>query len=323
MNVACLKRDVLSGGSIGREEALGLFSAFPGRGDAICEAANEIRERFCGSVFDLCTIVNGKSGACSEDCKYCAQSSRFATTTEEYPLLPQAEILRDVRKHAGRGIPRYSVVTSGRALPRAELAMLCDTYRQIGAAGGIALCASHGLLSRDTLALLRDAGVERYHCNLETSRRYFPQICTTHTYDEKIGTIRAAMDVGLSVCSGCIVGMGEGPEDRVDLALDLRRLGVKSVPVNVLNPIPGTPFAALVPIAPEEVRATIAVLRFLLPDAAIRLAGGRGLLPDRGRILFAAGANAAITGDMLTTSGVTVEEDFEMAASLGFTVGAL
>lgn len=312
-----LKRKVLEGGQVTREEA---FSLLGEDLDPLCEAADEIRRHFCGNAFDLCTIANGKSGRCSEDCKYCAQSAHFSSAVEEYPLLPEGAFLADARRSREKGILRYSVVTSGKALPQDELERMCGVYRTAAAACGMSLCASHGLLSYKQFRMLKEAGVERYHNNLETSRRFFPRVCTTHTYGEKIEAIRAAQRAGLTVCSGGIMGLGESMADRIDMALELRTLGIRSVPVNLLNPIAGTPLFGTPVLGAADLRMTVAVFRFILPDAALRLAGGRGLLPDKGESAFLSGANAAITGDMLTTSGIDVERDLRMIASLGYEV---
>lgn len=315
--VESLKKSVLSGGRLTREEALQLSKAPL---EPLCGAADEIRRHFCGNGIDLCSIVNAKSGRCTEDCKYCAQSAHYSGGAEEYPLLDGealAEQAADVHK---RGVPRFSAVTSGRTLSAAETDAVCAGYRAIAARCGVSLCASHGLLSLEQLRRLKEAGVTRYHNNLETSRRNFPNICTTHTYDKKLETLRNARRAGLELCSGGILGLGETMEDRIDMALELRALEVRSVPLNLLNPIPGTPFAAVPRLTPEEFRRTVALFRFLLPDAALRLAGGRGLLPDKGAAAFRSGANAAITGDMLTTAGITVETDLTLLLQLGFEV---
>lgn len=321
MKLDTLLRDVLAGHCATREEARVLADPLRTDTEELCAAANEIRRQRCGDTFDLCAIVNGKSGRCSEDCKYCAQSARFSTPAASYPLLGTGEIAEIAQRHFGRGIRRFSVVTSGRTLSAAECDTLCRAYAATAHVCGVSLCASHGLLPYDLLLALGAAGVERYHHNLETSRRYFPAICTTHTYDDKIRTIRAAQRAGLSVCSGGILGLGETMEDRIDMAIDLRALGIRSVPVNILNPIPGTPLGDRKPLETNEIRRVVAVYRFLLPAAALRIAGGRGLLPDRGRGLFEGGANAAISGDMLTTSGIDTQSDIQMVTELGFTVG--
>lgn len=237
-----------------------------------------------------------------------------------YPLLSAEEITAEARKNDAQGVLRYSIVTSGKRLSDDEVEAMCEAVRQIRAETGISVCVSFGLLSQKQYEKLRDAGVTRVHNNLETSRRNFPNICTTHTYDDKIAAIRAAQAAGLTVCSGGIMGLGETVEDRIDMALTLRELDIHSVPVNVLNPIPGTPLEQCTPLTEDEVRRIVAVYRFLLPDASIRLAGGRGLLPDKGRVCFLSGANAAISGDMLTTAGITVETDRRMLQELGYEV---
>ena len=227
-----LEGKVFAGESISREDALRLLDAPL---EELAEAADRIRERFCGNAFDMCTIINGKCGKCSEDCKYCA-------------------------------------------------------------------------------------GASRVHCNLESSERFFPEVCTTHTFAEKVETLKAAKRAGLSVCSGGIMGLGETMEDRIDMVLTARELGVKSVPVNLLNPIPGTPYEKNRVLSGDELCRITAVFRFLIPDGMIRLAGGRGLVADKGEKCFRSGANAAISGDMLTTAGITVETDMELVEKLGYEV---
>ena len=187
----------------------------------------------------------------------------------------------------------------------------------------IQVCASFGLLEKEDFEKLKAVGVSRVHNNLETSRRNFINICTTHTYEDKIHAIRQAQEAGLKVCSGGIMGLGETMEDRVNMVIDIRELGIKSIPVNFLNPIPGTPYENVPMLSQEEMRRIVAVFRCLIPDAAIRLAGGRGLLKDKGRACFQSGANAAISGDMLTTSGMTIEKDMAMIKELGFEVRAM
>lgn len=311
------KQMVLDGQLLGKAEAIAL-AQMPL--EALCAAADEIRCHFCGNQFDLCTIINAKSGRCSEDCKYCAQSSWYHTAAESYPLLETAALLEQAQYNDKKGVPRYSIVTSGRSLSQQEIAQLCDSIPVIKENTGISVCVSLGLLEEAQFLQLKRAGVSRVHNNLESSRRYFADVCTTHSYDEKIQTIRAAQRAGLAVCSGGIVGLGETMEDRIDLALTLRELGIKSVPVNLLNPVAGTPYAQNEKLSNEELRRIVAIFRFLLPDAFIRLAGGRGMLPDKGRSCFTSGANAAISGDMLTTSGITIEQDLALLQELHYEV---
>ena len=295
-----LKRKIMSGELISKEEALLLADAPL---EELTAAADEIRSHFCQSGFDICTIVNGKCGKCSEDCKYCAQSAHYHTAcSETYPLLSTEELVDGARHNKEQGVLRYSIVTSGKALSDAEVDRVCESIRAIREQVGI------------------EAGATRAHCNLESSGRYFKEICTTHTYQQKIDTLNAAKRAGLSVCSGGIMGLGETMEDRIDMVLTARKLGVKSIPVNVLNPIPGTPYEHNRILTNDEVCRCVAIFRFLIPDASIRLAGGRGLLGDKGEACFRSGANAAISGDMLTTSGINMETDMELLKTLGYEV---
>ena len=311
-----MKDKILRGKWIGREEALRLAEEPL---EELRQAADEIRRKVCGNGFDLCTIVNAKCGRCSEDCRYCAQSAHYRTACEEsYPLLSTQELLEDARSNAQQGVLRYSMVTSGRRLSEEEVEQACESIRRIRAEVPIEVCVSFGLLDEVQFRKIKAAGASRVHCNLESSARYFPSVCTTHTYEEKIRTLQAAKRAGLSICSGGILGLGETMEDRIDMVLTARELGVKSIPVNLLNPIPGTPYENRVPLDNEEACRCVALFRFLIPDASIRLAGGRGLLGDKGEACFLSGANAAISGDMLTTAGITVETDMELLRSSGF-----
>lgn len=311
-----LKEKALHGERITREEALVLSQAPLAE---LREAADEIRKMMCGNGFDLCTIVNGKCGKCSEDCKYCAQSAHYHTAcSETYPLLSAEELLEGARYNGARGVLRYSIVTSGKRLSNREVDQVCESIRRIKEETNIEVCVSFGLLDEMQFRKIKAAGASRVHCNLESSARYFPEVCTTHTYEEKIKTLKAARRAGLSICSGGILGLGETMEDRIDMVLTARELGVKSIPVNLLNPIPGTPYEKNRPLTNEEACRCVAVFRFLIPDASIRLAGGRGLVGDKGEACFRSGANAAISGDMLTTAGITVETDMELIKQLGF-----
>lgn len=317
MDIKTLANEILQGKQITKEEALWLYSQ-PIK--ELCEKADEIRAHFCSNGFDICTIINGKSGRCSENCRFCAQSVHNHTGAEEYPLLPAEEILAQAKRNDEQGVLRYSIVTSGKRLSDREVEQMCDVVGQICKETGISVCISFGLLNEEQYKKLKEAGVTRVHNNLETSRRNFPNVCTTHTFEDKISAVRAAQAAGLSVCSGGIMGLGETIEDRIDMALTLRELGIKSVPVNMLNPIPGTPFEHNRRLTTGDMCRIVAVYRFILPDASIRLAGGRGLLADKGRNCFQSGANAAISGDMLTTAGITVETDMKLLEDLGYEV---
>lgn len=200
---------------------------------------------------------------------------------------------------------------------------MCNVIKKILADFDTKICASFGLLDEDEFRYIKDAGIVRIHNNLETSRNNFANICTTHTYDDKINSIKAAKRAGLEVCSGGIMGLGETYEDRIDMALDLRELGIKSVPINMLNAISGTPFENNKKLTIDDMRRIVAIYRFILPDASIRLAGGRGLLEDKGKSCFKSGANSAISGNLLTTSGITIKDDIEMIKDLGYVPGLI
>lgn len=315
--ISDLKKRVLAGELLEKESVLPLCDAPL---EELCSAADEIRLHFCGNVFDICSIINGKSGRCSEDCKYCAQSAFYKTQIDEYALLNTDELLRQAKYNAERGVLRYSIVTSGRKLSEAEINQICESIRAIREKIDIEVCVSFGLLNEKQFRKIKAAGASRIHCNLESSASFFSEVCTTHTYEEKIETLQAARRAGLSVCSGGIMGLGETMEDRIDMALTLRGLGVKSVPVNFLNPIKGTPYDKNILPDDEEKRRIVAIYRFLLPDASIRLAGGRDLIQDKGEGCFLSGANAAISGDMLTTSGITIKSDMSLLDKLGYEV---
>lgn len=311
-----IKKRVLEGYEITRTEAIQLLNVPL---EELVNAADEIRKHFCGNGFDICTIVNGKCGKCSEDCKYCAQSVHYQTScTESFPLLNTETLLEGAKHNKEQGVLRYSIVTSGRSLSDKEVNQICESIKAIKEQVGIAVCVSFGLLKKEQYAKIYAAGATRVHCNLESSENYFSQICTTHTYQEKIESLKAAKEAGMSICSGGILGLGESFEDRIDMVLTARELGVKSIPVNVLNPIPGTPYEKNPVLSNDEVSRFVAIFRFIIPDASIRLAGGRGLLGDKGERCFKSGANAAISGDMLTTSGITMATDMELLNKLGY-----
>ncbi len=317
IDVETLGNEILEGKLITGQEAMELYNQPL---EKLCQKADELRRHFCSNGFDICTIINGKSGRCSENCRFCAQSAYNHTNAAEYPLLPAEEIVARAKLNHQQGVLRYSIVTSGKRLSDDEVDKMCEVVRKIREETGISVCISFGLLNEGQYRKLKKAGVARVHNNLETSRRNFPNICTTHTFDDKINAIRAAQAAGLSVCSGGIMGLGEAPEDRIDMALTLRELGIKSIPVNMLNPIPGTPMGQNKRLTLEDMRRIVAVYRFILPDASIRLAGGRGLLEDKGKSCFISGANAAISGDMLTTAGITVDTDMMLLKELGYEV---
>ncbi|HML38307.1 MAG TPA: biotin synthase BioB [Bacillota bacterium] len=318
MNVKKLAKEIIGGRRLMRWDDLDFFETADL--DELCQSADEIRSALCGDTVDLCSIINGKSGRCSEDCKFCAQSAHNHTGISEYGFLDADTILTDCKKHADKGVHRYSIVTAGRELSARELEQACSAYRKMKEECGISLCASHGLLSPETFASLKQSGVSMYHANIETSKGNFPRICSTHTYEDKIAAIRRAQKSGLKVCSGGIIGMGETFGDRLDMAVSLSELEIESIPINALMPVKGTGCEAFEPITENEILRTVAMFRFINPTARIRLAAGRSLMEESGKRAFLGGANAAITGDMLTTSGNSIDDDKNMLLQMGFRI---
>lgn len=311
-----LKNKVLAGEQISIDEAKKLIKECDT--ETLCESANEIRKKFCANKVDTCSIINARSGKCTENCKWCAQSRHFKTGVNEYEFVDFDELKEMANHNDRRGVKRFSLVTSGRKVNKAGLEHFCKYYEWLRNNTNLYLCASMGLLNKEEMTILHDAGVQRYHCNLETSASYFSNLCTTHTSEDKKKTIRYAQELRMEVCSGGIIGMGESMENRIELAFELRELGVKSVPINILNPIPGTPLENVEKISDDEIRRTVAIFRFILPDAMLRFAGGRARLSHEllAKILNG-GMNGALIGDMLTTVGNRIDEDFNLFDEVG------
>ena len=320
MNINKLKEKVLSGESILFNEALSLFDE---NFEMLCKSADEIRQIFCGNAFDICTIINAKSGLCSEDCKYCCQSLHYKTNCDIYSLISSDLIIDYAKNQFESGVLRFSIVTSGKNISDEETYEICQTINELAKKVPIKLCGSFGLLDKKQYQRLYNSGLKRIHNNLETSQENFKNMCTTHTFQDKLNSIKYAQESGMTVCSGGIFGIGESNEDRISLAFSLKNLGIKSIPINILNPVAGTPFQNKIILTSEEICRIIAIYRFILPDSFIRLAGGRGLLEDKGKSCFLSGANATISGNMLTTFGISVESDLEMIKELGFEVKLL
>ncbi|WP_291570578.1 biotin synthase BioB [Clostridium sp. UBA4548] len=286
----------------------------------LCNCANNIRQTFMGKEVDLCTIMNAKSGHCTEDCKFCAQSAHYKTNAAVYDLVSKDAALKLARENESEGVNRFSLVTSGRGVTGEEFQKVIQIYKDLNKEIKIDLCASLGILDYEELIKLKEAGVTMYHHNLETCREYYKEICTTHSYDERIDTINVAKKAGMEICSGGIIGMGETLEHRVKLAFQLRELQVNSIPINVLNPVQGTPLGNEERLSQEEILKTIAIFRFVNPKALIRLAGGRNLIDEYGKNCFNAGANATITGNYLTTSGNKICDDKKLIDELNLEV---
>ena len=310
-------------GLIAEDDAMALYEEGVKNPFTLMAHAAEIRDRFKGKVVSLCSIINAKSGICPENCRFCAQSAHYETQAPTYPLVSAEEMLKQAGHAKEAGAHYFGIVTSGTSVAKEEewqtIFEAVDGMNRIG----IRPCGSLGMLTREQARRLKEAGLFRYHHNLETSRSFFPNICSTHEYDEDTETVRAAKEEGLSVCSGGIIGLGESMEQRVEMAMTLRELAVDSVPINILNPIPGTPLGGNESLSPLEVLLTISLYRFILPRTDIKLCGGkeknlRQLLP----LGIIAGANSLMTGDYLTTEGRDTARDIEMIRDLGLSVQA-
>ncbi len=286
--------------------------------ESLFKAADSIRRVMHGDYFDLCSIVNAKSGKCSEDCRFCAQSAHYDADIETYDIVGTDEAIVQGKDNDKHGVARYSLVTAGKTASLEKIHEYGKIYKQLGNETKLKYCASMGLLTQEKAELLRSYGVERYHCNLEACKSFFPKVCTTHTWEQKVETIKIARDAGMEVCSGGIIGMGETLEHRLELAFELRDLEILSIPINVLTPIDNTPLENIEFLPLSEILSCIAIFRFINPTAIVRLAGGRNQLGEKQYGCFTSGANGAIVGNYLTTAGNSLQEDLDNIERLGF-----
>ncbi|MBN1788122.1 MAG: biotin synthase BioB [Sedimentisphaerales bacterium] len=317
--VTKIAKRVLNSEDIDRSRIEHLFSLGDEDFEDLLYWANKIRQKFFGNKIKVCSIVPGRLGGCSQDCKFCAQSARYETSFKETKILTDAQILDAAREAKQKGVPNFGIVYSGRSVTEKELQRLEKLIGEMKDTIGIGVCASLGIIDFDQAERLAKAGLARYNHNLETSRNNFKNIVTTHEYDKRVETIKAAKKAGLGICAGGIFGIGETDADRIDLAIELCQLDVDMVPMNFLHPIAGTPLADFPTMQPREILRLIALYRFILPKVDIKVAGGRVLnLRDMQSWMFRAGATAILSGNYLTTAGRAVEEDLQMLEDLGF-----
>ncbi len=316
-----ITRAVLAGGEMSREDGCWMINLDDDYLPWLMAGADRLRKTFRGNEVEVCAISNVRSGNCSENCSFCSQSGHYRTAAPVYDYIDKEQLAEQARQARAWGASDLGIVSKGwgvRSAREAEqLREYLDTLKE---ASDIGRCASLGVLDRSTAEMLKQAGLENYHHNLECAESFFDQVCTTHSYQENIDTIVNAREAGLRVCAGGILGMGETPEQRVELADTLRRIGVESVPLNFLNPVAGTPMGSRDPMAPMEILKAIATFRYMLPRAEIRIAGGRQFLGDMQAMIFMAGASGVMIGNYLTTRGREVEDDLRMLRDLKLSV---
>jgi biotin synthase len=321
--IQALKSRVLAGGNITPGEALCLSSIQNAAIlDLLLKAAHEITTRFRSSQPDLCSLVNAKIHLCSEDCGFCSQSSHYKTGVKHYPLMSPEEILEEAKKSEANGVQSFCVVTSGETLNDVEFEQVLATFRLLSEKTHLRLDGSLGNLTAEQVRKLREAGMRRFNHNLQCSREFYPEIVSTHTYDERKKTLKFLAENAVEVCSGGILGMGETEEDRINLAFELKPFEPHCLPVNILNPRPGTPLEGQRAINPEEIIKIVAIYRFIHPKANIKLAGGR----ERNLGVYfqekalRGGANGFVVGGYLTTAGNPLREDLDILRHSGFSM---
>ena len=312
---------VLGGRSVSFKEILPLLGA---KGPDIVDlaaVANRVREEFNGNRIDLCSLLNAKSGRCSEDCAFCAQSAHYRTEAPAYPLMNADQMVREAKEAQQSKVGRFCLISSGRQLDDKEFEIILSSLDRIRKETPFDLDCSLGTLSEERATSLKRVGVTRYNHNLETAESHFSKICTTHSFQDRVRTIEVLKHQGFSICCGGIIGLGESPQQRLELAFSLRQLGIDCIPFNILNPRPGTPLENSEPVAPMEIIKTIALFRLIIPRGTVKIAGGREAnLRDLQSFALLAGANGLIVGNYLTTPGRSAEDDLTMIKDIGFDI---
>jgi biotin synthase len=310
---------VLEGGSVSMKEILPLLEAKGPDVMDLVAVANRVRVEFNGNEIDLCSLLNAKSGKCSEDCAFCAQSAHYQTDAPTYPLINADQMVKEAKEAQKRRTGRFCLISSGRQLNDKEFEVILSGLNRIRKETTLDLDCSLGTLSEERAEALKRVGVTRYNHNLETAESHFSKICTTHSFQDRVQTIEVLKEQGFSICCGGIIGLGESPQQRLELAFSLRQLGIDCIPFNILNPRPGTPLEHSESIPPMEIIKTISLFRLVLPKGTIKIAGGREAnLRDLQSLALLAGANGLIVGNYLTTPGRNAEDDFRMIEDIGF-----
>jgi biotin synthase len=318
-----VERSIMAGGSLGFDEAMELTGLPEASVMDLAVIADKVRRRFNRPRADLCSIINARSGRCAEDCAFCAQSARYATSSPIHPMKSVGEIVEAAKEAEKNGAHRFCIVTSGGDLGDSDFDVTIAAVEEIGRKTGLKRCASLGGLSAERAERLKAAGLSRYHHNLETSPSFWPRICSTHTYDDRLATLEHLKEAGIERCVGGILNLGESARQRIEFAFELKKLEPESVPINFLSPRSGTPLAGRPLLSPIEAARYLALFRLILPRTSIRLAGGRlETFKDRPDLPFVAGANALLIGDLLTTKGPEVKSDLDLLRGLGFDLTA-
>lgn len=309
---------VLSGQQIDRHQALTIIENAENAFMDLMFWADKIRQQNFGNKIRVCSIVPGRLGGCNQDCAFCAQSVTSKTQFTSPNYLTDEQIYQAAEIARENGVPYFGIVYSGKTISEKELSRIEELIKKIKSELGLGICGSFGIISQEQAKRLKSAGMSRYNHNLETSQNHFPKIVSTHEYADRVNTIKAAQQAGLGICGGGLFGIGESWDDRIDMAFELRSLQVDMVPMNFLHPIEGTKLEKQIPLPPKEILTTIALYRFILPNANLKIAGGRVLnLRDLQSWIFTAGATAILTGNYLTTAGRCVEDDMQMLEDLG------
>lgn len=287
--------------------------------ESLIEISSVLSEKNFENKMEFCSLISARTGKCSQNCKYCAQSSHYRTDIETHPLVSLEKIKTTAQESRDNGASRFAIVTSGKTPDESDFDVMLDMIKEINSIDGLKSCASIGILNEEQVIALKETGLRRFHHNINTCKSYYPSVCTTHTYEDRLKTIELVKDNGLELCCGVILGMGESREQRIEMALELSEISPNSIPLNFLYPIAGTPFESYIDkIDEEEILKTIAIFRIMMPTTSLRYTGGRLLrLSQKAQKQgIMCGVDAILIGNMLTTIGIAPEDDKKMLDEL-------